>query len=352
MTDAAAFAQRLFTELIGGMEILAVYIGDRLGLYRALADAGPLTVDELAHRTGMHPRYAREWLEQQAVSGILTVNGPGPAPRFDLPGAHAEVLTDPSSLVYTPPFARMLVAASARLPELLEAYRTGGGVGWSQFGADARDGQGDANRPWFETALAPALARVPAVHDVLSRSGARIVDVGSGHGWSSIALARAYPNATVVGVDVDEPSITAAREHAAAVPSVSFRRADGDGFVRDGEPLLDAAFVFEALHDMPDPVGVLRAIRDSLRDDGIVVVMDEAVAETFAPDGDEIERIMYAYSLLICLPDSMSTPGSVATGTVMRPAVLERYARGAGFAGIEILPIDDFAAFRFYRLLL
>ncbi|MET0673056.1 MAG: methyltransferase domain-containing protein [Microbacterium pygmaeum] len=349
------FAARIFQQVLDGMEALAVYVGDRLGLYRLLASGDALSIDEFARRTGMHPRYAREWLEQQAVSGILTAQDDGDGVRFRLPGAHAEVLADERSLAYTSPAARMLVAAASRLPELLEAYRGGGGVSWEQFGADARDAQGDMNRPWFERALGEALAGVPAVHEVLSRPGARLADVGCGHGWSTIALARAYPEAEVLGVDVDAPSLEAARLHAVGMPAVSFRLAAGEdladlaGTRQNGR--LDAAFIFEALHDMPDPVGVLRAIHDAVKDDGVVVVMDEAVADRFAPDGDEIDRIMYAYSLFICLPDSMSTPDSVATGTVMRPATLDAYARAAGFSGIEVLPIDGFAAFRFYRLL-
>jgi 2-polyprenyl-3-methyl-5-hydroxy-6-metoxy-1,4-benzoquinol methylase len=349
--EVAAFAERIFQQLLGGMEALAVYVGDRLGLYRALADRDALGVDEFARLTGMHSRYAREWLEQQAVTGILAVSGDGDRRRFWLPGVHAEVLTDQTSLAYSTPFIRMLVAAASRLPDLLHAYRDGSGVGWSQFGADARDGQGDANRPWFETVLAGALQGVPDVHRVLSRSGARIADVGCGHGWSTIALARAYPDATVEGIDVDEESILAAREHAGVAPSVSFRLADGGHLVSPEAERLDACFVFEALHDMPDPVAVLRAVREAVRDDGAVIVMDEAVADSFAAHGDEIERIMYAYSLFICLPDSMSTPGSVATGTVMRPGTLERYALEAGFRGIAVLPIEGFSAFRFYRLL-
>ena len=112
----------------------------------------------------------------------------------------------------------------------------------------------------------------------------------------------------------------------------------------------DAAFVFEALHDMPDPVGVLSSLRHAVVDGGVIVIMDEAVADEFTAPGDEIDRAMYGYSLLLCLPDSMSTPGSAATGTVMRRATLERYARAAGFAGVTVLPIEDFAAFRFYLL--
>lgn len=350
MDEAEAFAGEVFGRLIGGFETMSIYVGDRLGLYQALAEA-PRTVDDLATAAGMHPRYAREWLEQQAVAGILAVDGD----RFVLPPAHVEVLADPSSLLFSAPLARMMAAAALRLPDLLEAYRTGGGVGWAAFGDDARDAQGDVNRPWFARELAGALASVPRVHDVLSRPGARIADVGCGHGWSTLALAAAYPDARVEGFDVDAPSIEAARRHAsdagsAVADAVTFTLLQGEHLDEGRTAAFDAAFVFEALHDMPDPVGVLSALRRALAPGGVIVVMDEAVADSFAPDGDEIERVMYAYSLFLCLPDSMSTPGSVATGTVMRPATLERYARAAGITTVEALPIEGFAAFRFYAL--
>lgn len=340
--DVERFAAAVFATTVAGFEALSIHLGDRLGLYTALRDASA-TADELAERAGIHRRYALEWLEQQAVAGYLTVDGD----RFALPAAHAEVLANPHSLAYSAPMPRMLAAGAAMMSRLIDAYRTGDGVSWADLGPDARDAQGDVNRPLFEHALADALASVAPVHEVLSRPGARIADVACGHGWSAIALAHAYPDAFVEGFDVDEASIDAARHHAAGMPRVSFTVVDGEELAAR-EAQFDAAFVFEALHDMPDPVGVLSALHRAVKPDGVVVVMDEAVAHAFAPPGDELERIMYGYSLFICLPDSMSTPGSAATGTVMRPATLERYAREAGFRTVSILPIEGFGAFRFY----
>ncbi|MDF2562702.1 MAG: SAM-dependent methyltransferase [Microbacterium sp.] len=345
------FAGWVFDRFLGGMETLSIHIGSSLGLYAALRHA-PATAAELAARTGMDRRYAREWLEQQATAGILDSDGEGEGDelRFRLPPAQAAVLTDRSCLGYSAPLPDMFAAVALRMADLMDAYRSGRGVPWAAFGAAVRDGQGDINRPWFENVLAKALASVPRVHEVLSRPDAGIADVACGHGWSTIGLARAYPDAIVDGFDIDAPAIEAAHEHAAGLENVTFSELRGEQLADEGEDRYDAAFVFEALHDMPDPVAVLSAISRAVRSDGVVVVMDEAVAEAFSPQGDDTERAMYGYSLLICLPDSMSTPGSVATGTVMRHATLERYAREAGFSAVSILPIDGFAAFRFYLL--
>jgi SAM-dependent methyltransferase len=345
--SADALTERLFTAALGSFDLAGVYLGDRLGWYASLATDGPANADELASRTETDARYAREWLEQQAVTGILELDADD---RFRLPVAHAQVLADPESLNLMAPIARMMTAAFGRLPALVEAYRSGQGVGWEEYGDDMRDGQAQFNRPAFTHLLGQQW--LPAIADLHARlqqdPPALVADIGCGEGWSTLAMARAYPNARFMGIDLDAPSIVAARRHAEASGMegrVEFQHADAAGF---GEPL-DAAIIIEALHDMANPVPVLRALREGLRPDGTVIVVDERVAETFSAPGDEVERFMYGWSITTCLPDGRSRQPSVATGTVMRPATLRMYATEAGFGSVEVLPIEnDF--FRFYQL--
>ncbi|GAA5118916.1 hypothetical protein GCM10023320_23780 [Pseudonocardia adelaidensis] len=167
-------AERIFAAALGAFDILNVYLGDHLGWYQALAERGALSPCELAEHTGTQERYAREWLEQQAASGIIDVDRPavpGRPRRFRLTGPTAEVLADPASLSYLAPLARLIGAAAAQLPALAAVYRNGGGISWSRFGTDARTGQADMNRPWFERELGPALAGVADLRRILNRPG-------------------------------------------------------------------------------------------------------------------------------------------------------------------------------------
>ena len=346
-----AFAERLFGSTIGAMEVVTIYLGDRLGFYGALADPGPATPAELAARTGTHERYAREWLEQQAAAGILEAED-GEARRYTLPGAHAEALLDRDSLAYVTPLARQLIGVMRPLDALLEAFKDGGGVSYPRYGADMREGIAEANRALFVNLLGNEW--LPAVADVHARLGAnppaRVADVGCGTGWSSIAMARAYPKIRVDGLDLDEASIAGARSNAEVeglADRVSFR-------VRDaGDPELsgryDLAIAIECIHDMHDPVGALRSMRDLVGENGVALVVDERVDESFAAPGDEIERLYYGFSVLHCLPVGMAEQPSAGTGTVMRPATLRHYAREAGFDDVEILPVEH-DLWRFYRL--
>ncbi|WP_433784249.1 class I SAM-dependent methyltransferase [Actinomycetospora sp. CA-101289] len=350
-TDACA--ETVFGWILGMEQTTALYLGDRLGWYRSLAQDGPATAGELAARTGTAARYAREWLEYQAVSGMLTVDDPAADPdgrRFAMPAAHVPVLADLDSEAVLTPFARILVASLRRVDDLLEAFRTGGGVSWEALGDDAREGQAAQNRPLLRDALSrdhlPLLGEV----DAALRAGGRVADVGCGEGWSAIGIARGYPATSVDGFDVDAASVAAARRHAEAegvADRVRVHHAD----VATAEPgAYDLVCAFECVHDMPDPVSVLAAMRRAVTADGTVLIMDEKVADAFAPDGDEVERLFYGFSLMCCLPDGLSTSGSVGTGTVMRRSTLEEYARAAGFTAVEVLDELEHDIFRFYRL--
>ncbi len=351
-TSTDALTERIFGSLIGTMEVFSIYLGDRLGLYATLV-GGSATSAGLASRAQIAERYAREWLEQQAVYGLLDVDDASKDAaerRYSLPPEHAAVLLDADSLAFLTPAARMTIAAAQQMPALMAAYRGGGGVNWRDFGPDMSEGQEATNRPQFLALMDAWIERgLPDVHARLA-AGGRAADVGCGGGWSSIALARAYPAVTVDGFDLDEPAIERARRSAAALglsDRVRFHAVDpaeadhGDGY--------DLVTAFECIHDMPYPVPVLRAMRSMANEGSGVMVMDEGVGHHFSAPGDDVEKLMYGFSTIVCLPDGMSHPDSVGTGTVMRPSVFEGYARDAGFAQIEILPIEH-DMWRFYRL--
>ena len=348
-----ALVERLFDATLGALELLNVHVGQRLGLYATLASAGPVTAPELAAGTGLDERYLREWLEQQAVAGLLDVDDVAAAPdarRFALPAAHVPVLADPADPSHVAPFAPLLVGIAGALPAVVEAFRTGAGVPYADYGPDMRDGQAAINRPGFSTEMAGWLAAVPGVHEQLAASGARVADLGCGYGWSSLAIARAYPGATVDGIDLDEASIVAAAPRANepdVVGRLTFAVRDASELAAAGP--YDLITIFEALHDMARPVEVLAAARAALSPGGAMLVVDERVADAFTAPGDPVERMMYGWSVTHCLPASRAESPSAALGTALRSSTVLALAAEAGFASTEILPIEnDF--FRFYLL--
>src|SRR3712207_4494967 len=216
-----ALAERVFGSAIGFMEILSIYVGDRLGFYRALADDGGATPSQLAAATATNERYTREWLEQQAVAGILEVHDERAEPkarRYLLPEGHNEALLERDSLYYVAPLAQQMVGITRPLAAVLEAYRTGGGVPYPDYGEDMREGIAYGNRPMFVNLMGTEwLPAIPDVHERLQADPpARVADVGCGTGWSSISIARAYPKVRVDGFDLDEDSIAEARANAEA----------------------------------------------------------------------------------------------------------------------------------------
>jgi 2-polyprenyl-3-methyl-5-hydroxy-6-metoxy-1,4-benzoquinol methylase len=354
---AAALADRLFHDMIGALELFTVYLGERLGLYRALAAEGPATSTELAGRTGTTERYVREWLEHHAASGLLEVDDPAVGPlarRYRLPPAHAPVLADPDDIRYRAYNGVEIARAGRWLPQLVEALRSGGApppLPW------APEGRAEYNRATFLNLLGTRwLPAIPDVHRRLRRDPpATIADLACGPGWSSIAIAQAYPLVTVDGFDLDADVIAAARryaEQAGLSDRVTFAVTDAAGLGTAGQGTAsqyDLVTIFEGLHDMSRPVEVLRAARGMLSPSGSVLIADELVAEEFTVPASDLERYCYGWSVLACLPGAMGDPGTAATGAVMRPATLGRYAREAGFSSVEILPLET-ETWRFYRL--
>ncbi|WP_224335457.1 class I SAM-dependent methyltransferase [Haloprofundus halobius] len=350
-----ALAGELFAGANAALTLFSVYLGTRLGLYDALAAAGAQTPGELADRTGTDERYVREWLEHQTVSKILTVDDERAAAgerRYSLPEAHEPVLVDRDSLYYLAPLARAGAGLVGPLDDIVDAYRTGEGVPFADYGANLHEGQAAMNRPAFLHLLGEAwLPSISDVHERLSaESPARVADIGCGHGWSSIGVARAYPNVRVDGYDLDEASIEAAKKNAEAygvADRVSFEVRDASDPALEGK--YDLVTAFECVHDMADPVGALTTMRRLANGEGTVVVMDERVGDEFTADAGEIEQFLYGCSVFHCLPVGRVGEHSAATGTVMRTETLRGYAEEAGFGTFEVLPIEN-EFWRFYRM--
>ena len=350
--DRDEFTNRLFNDAVSAFSIFSVYIGSQLGFYRELAENGSLSPVELAEKTGTHERYVREWLEHQATCCILEVEEKVEVRRFRLPPGRAEVLADRNSLNYLAPLPQLIVGSVSPLDDVLKAYQNGGGVPFSAYGFNLREGQASMNRPAFLNELGEVW--LPAIQDVHTRlqadPPAYIADVGCGGGWSCIGMARSYPNVRVHGFDLDDASVELAQHNIEAEglsDRVQVFLKDANDAALHGQ--YDLVTAFECVHDMSDPVGVLSTMRKLAGENGTVIIMDERALDAFQPCGEALEQLLYGFSILHCLPAGMADQPSAATGTVMRPGILKSYAMQAGFSRMEILPIENFF-FRFYRL--
>ena len=349
-----ALVERIFAATLSLLEIAAIHIGDRLGFYRSLDAQGPATPSELAVTTGTVERYVREWLEQQAVAGFLTVADPDADPgdrRYGMPAAHRPIFVEEDDLNYLAPLARLAVGVLGPLEDLLAAYRGGDAVPYEAYGVHVREGVAALNRPQFLNMLADWLGSIPDVDARLrAQPPAHVADVACGSAWSSIAIARAYPHASIDAIDVDLGSIEDARANIDAAGLSDRVRA----IVHDAsDPQLPGVYelitIFEALHDMNHPVQALQTARASLAPGGSLVIADERVADRFTAPGDEIERFNYGWSVLHCLTVGMLEEDSAGTGAAIRADTVRAYAAAAGFTRVDFLPIEhDF--WRFYRL--
>ncbi|MEZ4523454.1 MAG: class I SAM-dependent methyltransferase [Thermomicrobiales bacterium] len=351
-----AFIETLLDATAGVWKMFTIYLGNELGYYQALAGGEAKTAAELADVTGTVERYTREWLEQQTVAGVLSVDNPEAGPderRFRLKPGHIEPLTGTESLNYLGALPAIVAGTVRPIDQVISAYRNGGGVEFHDFGRPMRCGQAGMNRNLFLYELGQSwLPAIPDVHRRLeSERPARIADVGCGLGWSSIGMALAYPNVQVDGFDLDAASVEDARQ---LVREYGLENRVNIQLRDAADPTLagryDLVTAFECVHDMSDPVGAIRTMKRLANEGGTVLIMDERAGDAFTPDGNDIEWLLYGFSVLHCLPVGMVDTPSAATGTVMRPSTLRQYAQQAGFREIEILPIEtDF--FYLYRLI-
>jgi 2-polyprenyl-3-methyl-5-hydroxy-6-metoxy-1,4-benzoquinol methylase len=346
--DAATieeFSGNLFRAGLAAMELANVELGIRLGLYEAMAGAGAFDAARLATEAGIGERYAKEWLEQQAVAGVLTVDGDG---GFTLPNAHAHVLIDDDSEACMKSVAAVVPWLKGSLDIMENAFRTGEGVAFGAF--DLHDVQAAFTRPVFLHHLTqvwlPAVPEVQAKLD--SGEPVRIAEVGCGEGLSGITIAKAYPNVTFDGYDLDEASIAVAQKDASeagVADRVKFEVRDAADPAIAGD--YDLVLSIEMLHDVPDPVGILTTMKRLAGDAGAMLVADERTEEGFAVPATEMERLFYAFSTLHCLAVSLQD-GGVGTGTVIRESDVRRYASEAGLS-VEVLDVEH-PQFKLYRL--
>jgi SAM-dependent methyltransferase len=329
MDKLMSFVFRAVDEVGATLNTALVVMGDKLGLYRTLAGAGPLTAAEVASRSGCAERYVREWLNAQAAGGYLEYD-PGSG-RYLLPAEHAVALTDESSAAYLPGIFQIALGSVHDAPRVVEAARTGGGIGWHDHVADVHEGCERFFRPGYNAHLVDEW--LPALDGVVDKleAGARVADVGCGHGASTIVMAQAFPASAFVGFDYHEASIETAAERAQAAgvaDRVSFEVAPATAFP-GGD--YDLVTMFDCLHDMGDPAGAARHARAALAGDGTWMIVEPVAGDGVEDNLNPVGRAFYAFSTLLCTPCSLSQEVGLALGAQAGQARIGDIVTGAGF---------------------
>lgn len=334
-----SFLHRVVGDIGAAMSSSLVLLGDRLGLYRAMADAGPLTARELAARTGTHERYVREWLDNQAAGGYVAYDAP--SGRYALPPEQALALADETSTAFVQGAFQIIAATQKALPDIERAFRTGGGLDWCDHDPDLYFGTERFFRPNYAAHLIDEW--IPALDGVREKlvRGAKVADVGCGHGASTVLMAQAFPNSRFSGFDYHHPSIEAARARAAAA------RLKDRALFHVGESIdfpgenFDLVCHFDSLHDMGDPYGAARHVREVMAKDGTWMIVEPIAGDRPEENHNPVGRVYFAASTMLCVPASMAHQGP-ALGAQAGPARIRDVARAAGFTRFRIAAKSPF----------
>ncbi|MEZ5898195.1 MAG: class I SAM-dependent methyltransferase [Hyphomicrobiaceae bacterium] len=307
-----------------------VMVGDKLGLYKALAAIGPTTPEELARKTNTAPRYIREWLSAQATSGFVTYDAA--SNKFSMSPEQAAVLADEDSVVNLTGGFYALAAVFADEPRLTEAFKTGKGIGWGEHCNCLFCGTERFFRPGYKGHL--VVEWLPALDGVVSKleKGAKVADIGCGHGASTLIMAQAFPKSNFVGYDFHEPSVVRAREVGVGSTNLSFEQARAQDFPGGN---FDLVTIFDALHDMGDPVGAARRVRESLKDDGTFMIVEPMAGDTLAENMNPVGRVYYAFSTNVCVPASLNQEVGAALGAQAGEKRLTEVLREGGFTRVR-----------------
>ncbi|MEA2459375.1 MAG: hypothetical protein QOC95_2347 [Thermoleophilaceae bacterium] len=323
------FVFRAVDEVGATLNAALVVMGDKLGLYRALAGAGGLTSVELARRTGVGERYVREWLNAQAAGGYVEYD-PGQG-TYTLPPEQTIALTDDQSPAYLPGFFQIALGSVIDSPRITESARSGEGVGWHEHNHDVFDGCERFFRPGYNANLVPAW--LPSLDGVVEKleAGGRVADIGCGHGSSTILMAQAFPKSTFVGSDYHQGSIDTARrraEEAGVADRVSFETAAAS--THPGGDY-DLVTMFDCLHDMGDPVGAARQVRQALKPDGTWMIVEPMAGDRVEDNLNPVGRAYYGFSTFLCTPASLSQEVGLALGAQAGEARIGDVVAGGGF---------------------
>jgi SAM-dependent methyltransferase len=327
------FMGQFVGDLGGAMTAPLVLIGDKLGLYKAMADGEPVTPAQLAERTECRERYIREWLCQQAASGYVEYDAA--AGTFRLPPEQAMALADEDSPAFIPGAFQLLAAVVKDEPQITERFRSGEGMGWHEHHHDLYEGTERFFRPGYLASLVESW--LPALDGVVEKlkQGAHVADIGCGHGASTILMAKAFPASTFVGSDYHDGSIQAARsaaERAGVADRVSFEVASAKDF---GPGPFDLVCVFDALHDMGDPAGAARHVREVLAEDGTWMVVEPFAGDAIEDNLNPIGRIFYGGSTMLCTPASLSQEVGLALGAQAGQQRLTEVLGEGGFTRVR-----------------